>query len=292
MFTGPTRQYHRCYISAPFGIDLGALPLLLGERAIAWNWAAAAEPGEMKPAIGIERCDFLIAIFDGSRSDYRVMYEIGIAEGLRKPVLAFATSKRVNSTVHSMILVAEVGLKEKSTLGFQLDAFLAKPHEDIFERGHFNPPKQRSALPKSEFPPSRVPELHSNLERRVFDAVQLAGGSAIVEPSNQDANLRPDLLIWLAAQEAQLLDPAVIEIKREASPSVARKVEDQLLQFMSVSGIKSGFLLTEREPPPSFRFKSLNLFWLSVDHFVALTTDGRLGWYMRDLRNRAAHGLI
>ncbi|WP_353025324.1 nucleoside 2-deoxyribosyltransferase [Mesorhizobium sp. M0991] len=240
---------------------------------------------------GIERCDFLIAIFDGSRSDYRVMYEIGIAEGLRKPVLALATNKRVNSTVQSLFLVAEVGLRERVTLSFQLDAFLATPHEDIFKRGHLNPPHQSSALPKSEFPPS-LSEPQSNLEKRVFDVVLLAGGSAVVEPANQDAKLRPDLLIWLAAQEPQLLDSAVIEVKGEASPSLARKVEDQLLQFMSVSGIKSGFLLTEREPPSSFRFKSPNVFWLSVDLFVTLTTDGRLGWYVRDLRNRAAHGLM
>ncbi|MFG1182704.1 nucleoside 2-deoxyribosyltransferase [Xanthobacter versatilis] len=292
MFTGPTRHYHRCYISAPFGIDLGALTVLLDERAIAWNWAATAAPGDLSPAIAIDRCDFLIAIFDGSRSDYRVMYEIGIAEGLRKPVLALATNKRVNPAVQSLFLVVEVGLRESGKLGFQLDAFLATPHEDIFERGHLKPPQHRSVLPRSEFPPTILSEPHSNLEKRVFDVIELAGGSAIVEPSNQDTKLRPDLLIWLAAQEPQLLDPAVIEIKRDASPAQARKVEAQLRQFMSVSGIKSGFLLTEREPPLSFRFKSPNVFWLSVDHFVALTTDGRLGWYVRDLRNRAAHGLM
>lgn len=33
------RTYSRCFISAPYGIDLGALPILLGERQIAWNWS-------------------------------------------------------------------------------------------------------------------------------------------------------------------------------------------------------------------------------------------------------------
>lgn len=290
MFTGPTRSYRRCYISAPFGIDLGALTLLLGEREIAWTWAALDTPAELRPASGIEKCDFMIAIFDGSRSDYRVMYEIGIAEGLRKPVFILSTNKRVNSVVQSIFPVANVGLREKTALAFQLDAFLATPHEDIFERSRVPTRRQTPVPPKSEFPPALI-EPHRNLERRIFDAVQMAGGSAIVEPANQDAKMRPDLLIWLAAQEPQLLDPAVIEVKRVASPAIARAVEDQLLQFMAVAGIKAGFLLTEGEPPPSFRFRAPNIFWLSIDHFVTLTANGRLGWHVRELRNRAAHGL-
>lgn len=290
MFTGPARSYHRCYISAPFGIDIGTLTLLLGERAIAWNWAALDAPTELRPASGIEKCDFMIAVLDGSRSDYRVMYEIGIAEGLRKPVFVLATNKRVNSVVPSLFLVANVGLREKAALAFQLDAFLATPHEDIFERSRVSTFRRAPVAPKSEFP-STVIEPHSILEGRVFEAVQRAGGSAIVEPANQDAKMRPDLLIWLAVQEPQLLDPAVIEVKRHASPAIARSIEDQLLHFMAVSGIKAGFLLTEQEPASSFRFRSPNVFWLSIDHFVALTIDGNLGSHVRELRNRAVHGL-
>ncbi len=291
MFTEYTREYRRCYISAPFGIDLGVLTFLLADRAIAWNWATTDASRDLRPAKAIEQCDFLIAIFDGSRNDYRVMYETGIAEGLRKPVLALAINKRVNPAIQSLFLVAKVGLKEKSTLGFQLDAFLATPHEDIFKESHIGSPRQNSVLPQSESP-ATLSEPGYNLEKQVFDAIQLAGGSVIAESAHQDAKLRPDLLIWLAAQDPQFLDPAVVEIKRQASPSLARKVEEQLLQFMSVSGIRAGFLLTESEPPLSFRFKSPNIFWLSVDHFVALTTDGRLGWHVRNLRNRAAHGLM
>lgn len=64
MFKEPPRRFHRCYISAPFGIDLGSLPSLLGQRQIAWNWAAADVPSELGCARGIERCDFVVADLD------------------------------------------------------------------------------------------------------------------------------------------------------------------------------------------------------------------------------------
>lgn len=287
MVTRQTQIYSRCFISAPFGMDLGVLPVLLGERRIAWNWSSD-EPLGGRYSEGIMRCDFMIAVLNGSQYDHRVLYEAGLAEGMNKPVLFIATSKRVGNFARTMFSTVEVKLSEREPLAFHLDAFLATPHESIFDRD-----RSKVGSPSKIAPASSdigAPRLSSLLERRVFEAVIAAGGSAIAQPRDEETKLRPDLLIWLASQDAELLDPAVVEIKEWTDGPTLKKAQQQLVDFLRISGVRCGFLLTEQEPPENRIALSPYLFWLSIDHFVTLTTDHRLGSYLRKLRNRAAHG--
>lgn len=290
MFKEPPRRFHRCYISAPFGIDLGSLPVLLGQRQIAWNWAAEDVPGELGYATGIERCEFVIAVLDGSRSDHRVLYEMGVAEGLGKPIFVVAINKRPNTFATAKFAVATVGLNEADPLGFQLDLFLSTPHEGIFIRG------KQSSEPSPPVTPKVAPGGIATfqgfaLEKLIFDEIIEAGGSAIAEPRN-DLNLAtPDLLMWLPRQEPSLLDPAVVEVKTTATVHIAKKLEKKLLSFMQAGGIQSAILLTQHGVPPTFRSTMPYFFWLSIDQFVGLIQSGNLGAHLRLLRNRAAHGM-
>jgi len=147
MFKEPLQEFHRCYISAPFDLDLGRLPIILGQRQIAWNWAADEPLSELGYATGIKKCDFVIAVLNGSRSDHRILYEMGIAEGLGKPIFVVAINKRAGAFAKSKFAVATVGLREAEALGFQLDLFLSTPHESIFVRS-----KKSSAFSNSVTP--------------------------------------------------------------------------------------------------------------------------------------------
>ncbi|MGR9228385.1 nucleoside 2-deoxyribosyltransferase [Rhizobium leguminosarum] len=290
MFKEPPRRFHRCYISAPFGIDLGSLPVLLGNRQIAWNWAVPDIPGELGYATGIKRCDFIIAVLDGSRSDHRVLYEMGVAEGLGKPIFVVAINKRANTFATSKFAVATVGLNEANALAFQLDLFLSTPHESIFVRG------KQSSAPSTRVTPKvargGIATLEGfALEKRIFDEIIEAGGSAIAEPRNDLDLAAPDLLMWLPLQEPALLDPAVIEVKATATVQIAKNVERQLLPFMQAGGIQSAILLTQDGAPRTFRSTVPYFFWLSIDQFVGLIQSGNLGAHLRHLRNRAAHGM-
>ncbi len=280
------QRYFRCFISAPYGMDLGVLPILLGERQIAWNWSDDTPVGT-RYAPTIQRCDFVIAVLDGSQSDQRVLYEVGLAEGLGKPVFNIATSKRVGRVARSLFAFLDVKLSERAALAFNLDAFLSTPHETIFKR------ERPSVSPKSiepKEPAASVQLFHSQLEARVYATITEIGGSAIAGPENEGSRIRPDVLMWLGSQDSELFDPAVIEIKTRLDTSSAKRAEQQLLEFMQAAGVGCGFLLTEQEPPRKRHPLSPYIFWLSVDQFIALAKDGNLGRHVRSLRNRAAHG--
>jgi hypothetical protein len=286
MIASSPQRYFRCFISAPYGMELGVLPILLGERRIAWNWSEDTPVGT-RYAPTIQKCDFAIAVLDGSQSDQRVLYEVGLAEGLGKPVFTIATTKRVGKVARSLFSFVDVKLTEREALAFNLDAFLSTPHETVFERDR---PVVASQSIAPQEPEPTGHQFHSQLDARVYNAVKQAGGSAIVEPETDKSQGRPDLLIWLSSEDAELFDPAVIEIKSRLDASGARRAEQKLWSFMQSAGVRCGFLLTEQEPPQKRRPLSPYIFWLSVDKFVALARDGRLGQHVRGLRNRAAHG--
>lgn len=268
-------------------MDLGVLPILLGERHIAWNWSEDPPVGT-RYAPTIQRCNFVIAVLDGSQNDQRVLYEVGLAEGLSKPVFAIATSKRVGRVARSLLAFVDAKLSERKVLSFHLDAFLSTPHETIFGRDR---PSQSSQAFEPKEPAVPAPHFHSQLEAQVYATITEIGGSAIAEPQDGTSRIRPDLLMWLGSQDAELFDPAVIEIKgRLLNASAAKRAEQQLLDFMQVAGVKCGFLLTKQEPPQKRRPLSPYVFWLSVDKFIDLARDGNLGRHVRGLRNRAAHG--
>ncbi|HEX7913047.1 MAG TPA: restriction endonuclease [Paraburkholderia sp.] len=89
------QRYQRCFISAPFGVELGSLPELLEERGISWEWAKD-EAGETQNAeTGLANADFIIVVLNGTRADYRGIFDAGIAIGLRKPILLIQTKSRV-----------------------------------------------------------------------------------------------------------------------------------------------------------------------------------------------------
>jgi hypothetical protein len=130
------------------------------------------------------------------------------------------------------------------------------------------------------------------MERRVFDAVLAAGGSAIGEPTTgSQLRYRPDLLASFGAVEPELLDLVAIEVKNRVATGEASKVEDRLLGFMASARVKTGFVITSAPPPSRGQQLSPNILWVSIELFEDLAQSGQLGAYVRETRNRVMHGL-
>jgi hypothetical protein len=279
----------KCYIAAPAGVDLGALPDVLSDRAISWEWAKGTANALPSPSEAIIAADFLIGIVDGSRSDSQVFYEVGLAAGLGKPVLLIAKGRKIPSDLRQF-QVAKVPLKDRRALGLHIDIFLKTPKRELEERS----PSQRTSAATLNRLPRASTEFHgtvSELEDRAYNIVEACGGRAIAQPSDSvRAKYRPDLLAWLGHQDAELLDPTVIEIRRRVYPKDMRQIEEQLLVFMQATGIRTAFVLTAESPPQVERQLSPYIYWLTLDEFEALARQSKLGTYVRETRNRVMHG--
>lgn len=282
-------QYRTCFISAPFGLDLGALPGVLEERDISWEWGKETKEGAGDVDSRIEAADFVVVVLNGTKADYRSAFDAGIAVGLHKPIFMLQTNTRALPLDFRRFTTVKAKLSNKDAIGLHLDLFLAAPAftTQATER------KRTSSLPPLSRQKSRkdVLQFSTQLERRAYDAVIQAGGSAILEPGGDvSARFRPDLLAWLGNLDAELLDPVVIEVRVRADPKSARRVEEQLLSFMQRSRIRTGLVLTAEIPPKLSQQISPNVLWMAIDEFEDLARNGRLGGHVREVRNRIAHG--
>src|SRR5580658_6588787 len=127
MLPNSPSHLHRAFISAPLGLDLGALPALLSERSISWEWAKEHPDLSQSVQRAIGQADFLVGVVNGTSSDYRVLYEAGVASGLKRPVLLLMTRSRPLPLERHPFAVSKVSLKNRRALGFQLDLFLNAP---------------------------------------------------------------------------------------------------------------------------------------------------------------------
>ena len=89
-----SNNYHRCFISAPIGLELGVLPELLVERGISWEWAKDDTIESQGPTSRIAAADFVLIVLNGTRADYRGVFDAGVAVGLGKPILLIQTRAR------------------------------------------------------------------------------------------------------------------------------------------------------------------------------------------------------
>lgn len=282
-------RYQRCFISAPFGSALGVLPELLAQRGISWDWAKDTPSEDQDARTGIAAADFSLVVLNGTVADYRGVYEAGVTVGLGKPVLLIQSKARPLPLDFRRFTTVKASLTNIDALAFHLDLFLATPPaasllanaEDVM----------REQLPQHGRPREAGTPFASELEHRAYTAILAAGGSAISQPqAYANTKYRPDFLAWLGHLDAELLDPAVIEVKGRVEPKVLRRVEEQLLAFMQGTRVRTALVLTATPLPPREQQISPNVLWLTIDEFEVLAQTGRLGAFVRETRNRILHG--
>jgi len=85
------REFKSCFISAPFGVNLGALTRVLDRAEIQWEWARSnldlseRLPGDLRKII--RGVDFVIGVILGGLGTDNIMFEVGLAVGMGRPVL-------------------------------------------------------------------------------------------------------------------------------------------------------------------------------------------------------------
>ncbi|GEM_PF-2337076 len=285
-------NFSSCFVSAPAGMNLGALPEILGERTIAWEWAKGSSRELLNPYAAIRRADFFIGVLNGTRADYRVMHETGAAVALAKPVLLIMSRQRKLPIDLRRFTTAHVKLTDEPALRFHLNAFLSAPPRNVFEERGSSPSfvPEPPSIPAGRRTQPATPE--SRLEQEVFDLIQQAGGSAVVQPeTGSHERYRPDLLVWLGSQEPELLDPAVVEVKGRVERGAIRSIEERLLGFMGTSGVRTGLVITSHAVPERSQPAWPTIFWLDMQTFRGLLQSSTLGPYLHESRNRAMHGV-
>lgn len=300
-----SREFKSCFISAPFGADLGTLTRVLDRAGIHWEWAKSnldlsdRLPGDLRKII--RSVDFVLGVLLGGPAISNTMFEVGLAVGAGKPVLLIvADESNVPSDLAGFPFV-QASLTDDKAIELHLDLLFRSSRH-----GPRYPVSGQSRTASAVSPQAfglRSNVLHdlqpaNPLEAELVSLIEQAGGRTLFHPRPEGATRKfaPDLLFWLPASDAELLNPAVVEVKGyPITPQQLVHAEEQLLRFLQQTGVRTGLIIVRglgQEPRVDFRGSPLlNVFRLDFERFRDLLRTGQLPNHLRQERNRAAHGL-
>ncbi len=235
----------------------------------------------------MSRADFICSVIPEDANP-NVMFELGMAIGKNKPVLAL-----VNSAAGLPLdaLTYFVLPPDAEGLGRALDTFLS----------HAKPTSarpRRAAIPKSS--PGAVNRSPTTgvgyaTEMQTAELLRQAGYIVSDEMGSMDKGV--DLAVWIDELEPIVGGPVLVQVKT-GQPSINHVVEakQQLREYVLKTNGKLGLLVwwgvsTVPEPPsPSGRPTWPLIFVLSGEKLTALVESGRLASELTRLRNAAVHG--
>jgi hypothetical protein len=246
---------------------------------------------------GIQAADAVIAVIDGEAAN--VLFEIGVAIGLRKPVLALLTPGVTVPSFVAPLTYLTSDLADSDVLRLAVRRFLDKSKDrpsKVRETGRKSPPllpdrvrlrglaKRLSRLRKSGDP--------FEFEHTVSELLRASRITAIKDQEASDRGV--DFAVWSDSLRGSLGSPILIELKaaklnnfsfRTAYSNLARQVQE--------SGSAAGLLLYLDESGMRFAKPATwipSVLWFDAEDFAKELSKRSFGEVLAERRNKIVHG--
>ena len=296
-----------CFISAPAGVNLTTIKQILLERDIEFVLPSEvlthgqSISGKIKKLISLS--DIFIAVFDDVHDNGNILFELGLAVGLKKQIIILTPPSFSLPSDLSGFLVLRVTQDNLDALGFSLDQMLAATGKKSKKRAikkydDFKITKKPISNKIHELK-NKLNDLDSRvadytLERFVADLLKESGISVIQQSGKPDTGA--DFAIWSDELGAILGNPILIEIKRTIRDRAqARQVTNQLTRYIEKNNSKSAIVLY-LEGLPSDRIQEFtnkfNILFFRLGDIVEQLQNNTFADTIRIRRNRIAHGGI
>jgi hypothetical protein len=286
----------RCFLSSPFLVDTEPLRRVLTGLNVELGSieefpSAGQSPVELVSA-QIRRASFVLGVITGEENA-AVLFELGLATGLGKPVFLIADDKeRLASSLLSLPLVV-APLTDTENLRFHLEAFLASlalPRQAT--TAPRKPPRfygggEAVSLPRS----SGSPEARS--EQRVEAAFRRAGANVTVSPQIAEGS-EADMIVWLPDLDLGLGGPLLVEVKSRATEAFPVNGIRQVERLLCRSHLRAAVLVTNA-PDPGVSGRVVQgafVYAVSIPELERLAEAGKLTQELKRIRNRLAHGVF
>lgn len=288
------RSRLRCYLSSPFLVDTKPLRRVLQDLEVDVGSIEDLPPaGQMLSGLlteQIQSASFVLGVLSADEGA-AVLFEIGVATGLGKPVFLIADDEeRLPSSLLSLPFVA-ASLTDAETIRFHLEAFIAslafprkatsvKPPLGFYGGGEMVPvqrPGRRSSGSRSEL--------------RVEAAFRQAGASVTVSPQIGEGT-EADMIVWLPDADLGLGGPLLVEVKSAATETFPENALRQVRRLFARSHLRAAVLVTNSpEKGVSGRIvEGAFVYSVSIPELERFAGAGKLGLELKRLRNRLAHG--
>ncbi len=292
-------KFSTCFIAAPISVDTSRLRAALEMRKVRWIDAAAAAPTGASVITTIEsairQANFVCAVLSDNSESPWVLFELGLAKGLRRPILIFAEPGTKMPAELQDINYARVSLDDPGAIEFHLDAFLKNsPRHPARPKPHRHRQAQTD-ISWLEEKLTSLPTDQASQRAFQFEAIvaQLFEQAGAVVSTNQAPDTGADMVVWLDQLQASLPNPLVVEARiGHLTPQKLSQSEEQIRRYANAVHGGAGFLIyydfdgrdfgpAERQWPLVFRY--------SVRQFAALVARGELVREVLGRRNRLTH---
>jgi hypothetical protein len=293
----------KCFISAPVKTDTSVLRDALEARGVAWRDAVSAQPGgSILDTIESAICDsdFVCVALSATTGVQNVLFEMGLARGLKRPLLVFAESAGSIPMHLQDVTYAKANITDKSAVDFYLDAFLQHASSKPSPRRATSSTKKKTArqiawasralrhVEESAAGPRQRSEALEDLVARLF----AAAGFVVSRRPGPDAGV--DMAVWIDELDSTIGNPLIVEIKTGRLTERALKdTQDQLRSFFPRVHARAGLIVYHDIKGNTFRSEQLTwpfVFWFSIQELIELVRNRRLATEMLRRRNTLVHG--
>jgi hypothetical protein len=291
----------KIFISHSANTPVSALLSLLHEEdaIIRGSFELAPAPNPMESIHAeIQSADALIVVLDSNASN--VLFELGIALGLRKPTLVlvkpgdsvppFAAFTRYLTYTGSVTEILKLGV----------EGFLGtlRPHKTTKR-----PERQKQRVSSDQ--KGRLPTLSEEIrrlraqpqEQQLHALVHSVLTSAGVTSVQDDAGGRDrgvDFVVWSDSLRGSFGNPVLIEVKGYLEGAQFQSAYLRLTKLVSESNSAAGVLLYLKKPGQSFeKPQGWNplILWFDIEEFTAELVHRNFAEILVDRRNLMVHGM-
>jgi hypothetical protein len=289
---------HKCYISAPSDFDLTKIELLLSKLNVDYhNFYDFSIGTTFSDLIArkIRESDFVISILTSENSN--VLYELGVAEGMKKPAFILIDKNYKVPFFLERKLFYQTNFTDTKLIELAITNFIA----DIDAKS----PTQRRTKEKKEF--LSIEETNDlirhishlrkepreqdffKLIKDIFSKLNIQNTSLSEAPRDKGA----DLIIRSKELTPYFGNPILVEVKSGSlSSQRLSETQDRLLEYISKTEAKGGIILYLDKAGKRFNLPIKNPFILCFDledFIFGIASDG-LEKFLIQRRNEIAHG--
>ena len=296
-----------CFVSAPAGVNLSQIKQILNEREIEFVLPSEVLTHGQTISEKINKLifmsDIFMAVFDDVHDSRNILFELGLAVGLKKQIIILTPPSLSLPSDLSGFLVLRVTQDNLDALGFSLDQMLAATRKKSKKRGaqRYDDLKNTKKVISNNIYElkNKLNDLNprgagDTLERFVGDLLKESGISVIQQSEKPDTGA--DFAIWSDELAAILGNPILIEIKRTIRDRAqALKVTDQLNRYIEKSNSKSAIVLyLEGLPSDQIQnfIQNFNILYFQIGDVVEQLQKNTFADIIKIRRNIIAHGRV
>lgn len=253
----PALRRKSCFIIAPYDVPLGSFLETLRQEQIEpffiSDFLKLGEPSTSAIRYAFRSVDLVVALLFRGRQLDNVLFELGMAVGLGRPILLFASSPLNLPAELSDLRINYVDLTQlENTLPAIRKWFEPKRKSDQIEfigKAPTSLDKSRRRIRgtalRDELRRTRDVWTYSQDSRQIeteLSHLLSELGWTVVQARASARNQAPDLALWIDEIQKDTGNPLAVEVKANLTDAGLESAVRQLSRYLSAAGAKAGLL--------------------------------------------------